>query len=491
MTDLSHLTKRFNNTYVKHLPEVLTGIKPTQFNQAKWLVTSPEVADLLEIDKPTLGSESLLSWLSGNLALEGAQPIAQKYTGHQFGHYNPDLGDGRGILLGELETKSSRWDIHVKGAGKTPYSRFGDGRAVLRSCIREFLASEALHHLGIPTSRALGIHTTSEPVQRETIEQGAVLVRVAESHIRFGHFEYAFHQSDTDLLKRLVHYVYDQVLPLDHQNNLSVEEKAYLVLQYAVTSTASMIAKWQALGFCHGVMNTDNMSILGITFDFGPYGFLDEYNPGHICNHSDHSGRYAYDEQPSIGLWNLNVLAHSLSPLIERQDLEVLLKKYEPTLLAEYSQLMRSKLGLATKRQDDRLLLSELLALMQMDKSDYTNTWRLLSKFQLDAPDSHFVDHFINREMATSWLVKYKKRAVLDDNNNAERQALMLGSNPKYILRNYLAQEAIEAAEQGDISKVETLFEVLKKPYEEQQQFQGYAKPPPDWSKGLSISCSS
>lgn len=491
MTDLSHLTKRFNNTYVKYLPEVLSAIRPSQFAKAKWLVTSPEVAELLELDQSLLESESLLNWLSGNLELQGAEPIAQKYTGHQFGHYNPELGDGRGILLGELETNSSRWDIHIKGAGQTPYSRFGDGRAVLRSCIREYLASEALHHLGIPTSRALGVYTTNEPIQRETIEPGAVLVRIAQSHIRFGHFEYAFHHKDTELLKRLVSYVYDQVLPIDHQNNLSVEEKAYLVLQYAVTTTATMVAKWQAFGFCHGVMNTDNMSILGITFDFGPYGFLDEYSPSHICNHSDHSGRYAYDEQPGIALWNLNVLAHSLSPLIARSDLEVLLKKYEPSLLAEYSGLMRCKLGLATKRQDDRLLLSELLALMQMDKSDHTNTWRLLSNIELGKNDSRFIDNFIHRDMAETWLAKYSKRVVIDDNTKEQRRELMLSSNPKYILRNYLAQEAIEAAEQGDSSKVESLFNVLKKPYDEQTEYDNYAKAPPDWSKDLSISCSS
>lgn len=491
MTELKSLTQRFNNTYANTLGDVASAITPTAFNKAKWLITSQEVADLLEIDDALLASPELLDWLAGKTELAGAEPLAQKYTGHQFGHYNPELGDGRGILLAELEAKSGRWDIHVKGAGQTPYSRFGDGRAVLRSSIREFLASEALHHLGIPTSRALGVYTTSESVQRETIEQGAVLVRIANSHIRFGHFEYAFYQKDQALLERLVEYVYKDVLPLDHQNPCSIKDKAYEILRYAVSSTASMVAKWQAFGFCHGVMNTDNMSILGITFDFGPYGFLDEYNPGHICNHSDHSGRYAFDEQPGIALWNLNALAHALSPLLERDELAGALQKYEPTLLAEYSDLMRRKLGLSSKQENDRLLLSELLSIMQMDKSDYTNTWRLLSSIKLGSEDSRFIDHFINRDLASVWLEKYKKRVLLDKNSEQQRSALMKASNPKYILRNYLAQEAIEAAEQGDPSKLETLFEVLKKPFDEQVEYERYAKLPPDWSKDLSISCSS
>lgn len=491
MTKLNSLKNRFNNTYASQLADIASPVTPTRFAKAQWLIQSLDTAQLLDIEEALLKSDELLSWLAGNAKLDGAEPVAQKYTGHQFGHYNPELGDGRGLLLAEIEANSGRWDIHVKGAGQTPYSRFGDGRAVTRSCIREFLASEALHYLGIPTSRALGVYTTSESVQRETIEQGAVLVRIAQSHIRFGHFEYAFHQQDRALLERMVNYVHQDVLPLDHRNALSVEEKAYEILQYAVSATATMVAKWQAFGFCHGVMNTDNMSILGMTFDFGPYGFLDEYNPGHICNHSDHSGRYAFDEQPGIALWNLNVLAHSLSELVKRDDLATLLQKYEPKLLGDYSDLMRQKLGFSSKQENDRLLLSELLALMQMDELDHTNTWRLLSNIELGKNDATFRDHFINRDMADKWLDKYKKRALLDKNSETDRLALMKKSNPKYILRNYLAQEAIQAAEQGDTSKLDTLFKVLKTPFDEQPDFESYAKPPPDWSKSLSISCSS
>lgn len=494
MKPLYNAPPRFNNTYAKHLADCASVITPTEFSCAKWLTWSADVAKLLDFDMSGQRANDWLAWFSGQRQMPGAKPLAQKYTGHQFGHYNPQLGDGRGLLLGEIEATTGRWDIHIKGAGQTPYSRFGDGRAVVRSCIREYLASEALHYLGIPTSRALGIFSTGEAVQRESIEQGAALVRVAPSHIRFGHFEFAVNQADDGLLTRLVHYVYDQVLrtnnSADH-NKLNAQDKAYFILQQAVVSTAVMVAQWQAVGFCHGVMNTDNMSILGLTFDYGPYGFLDQYKPKHICNHSDHSGRYAFDEQPGVALWNLNVLAHALSPLIAREDLETLLKKYEPRLLAEYSELMRKKLGFATKQQNDRVLLAELLALMQTSQSDYTNTWRLLSELQLGPQDQDFIDHFIERDKAQQWLAKYRKRMLLDSNDEAQRQSLMQSVNAKYILRNHLAQEAIEAAEQGDVSKVETLFEVLQQPYKAQPQFNDYAKGPPDWAKSLSISCSS
>lgn len=493
MSDIFTLPFTFNNTYAEKLAEMSAFQQPQAYAKAKWLIQSPEVANLLDLSDQAMDSSSLLDWFAGNAQHSDAAPLAQKYTGHQFGHYNPELGDGRGILLGEVESTSGRWDIHIKGAGTTPFSRFGDGRAVLRSCIREFLGSEALYHLGIPTSRALGVYTTGEQVQRETFEQGAALIRVAPSHIRFGHFEYAYYQQDTNLLVKLVDYTFKDVLalPYDADAPFDDKQKAFQVLQFAVTSTAQMVAKWQALGFCHGVMNTDNMSILGITFDYGPFGFLDDYNPKHICNHSDHSGRYAFDEQPGVAMWNLNVLAHALSPLLSRAELETALKQYEPCLLAEYSELMRGKLGLVKPHENDRLLLGELLALMQQDKSDYTNTWRLLSDIEFGANEQAFIDNFITREKAQAWLEKYKTRVFSDPQSDAARRMKMKQNNPKYILRNYLAQQAIEAAEQGDTQELKTLFEVLKSPYAEQTKHQRFAKLPPDWSRDLSISCSS
>lgn len=482
---------KFLNTYANELSDLGSFITPIKLPDPKWLVTSNEVADLLSISTEQLNSPEFLAGLSGHSLFDGANPVAQKYTGHQFGHYNPELGDGRGILLGEISSDSGRWDLHVKGAGQTPYSRFGDGRAVVRSCVREFLASEALYHLGIPTSRALGVYTTSESVQRETLEQGAVLIRISQSHLRFGHFEYAFYQNDTELLSRLVEYSCNYVLPGSELNMVSLTEKAQALFSFAVKSTAEMVAKWQAFGFCHGVMNTDNMSILGMTFDFGPFGFLDHYEPTHICNHSDHSGRYAYDEQPGVALWNLNALGHALSPLLSTSQIEQELIKYEPLLLSTYSSLMRKKFGFTTEQQQDRQILGEFLALMQRDKSDYTNTWRLLSNLQVEVNEQSFIDHFISRDIAAAWLNKYKGRLELEQSDELSRMSLMKANNPKYILRNYLAQEAIKAVEEGDNSKLDELFQVLKKPFDEQNEYRDYAKLPPDWSKQLAISCSS
>jgi len=498
MTQKMNSELQFNNTYLEQFPDLGSLVKPTPLANPEWVHISEETCDLLQVSKQRAASTEFLNWFAGSYEAKGSRPFAQKYTGHQFGQYNPDLGDGRGLLLGEIETDNGRFDLHVKGAGQTPYSRFGDGRAVLRSSIREYLASEALFHLGIPTSRALGVFKSSEQVQRETLEQGAALIRVCESHVRFGHFEYAFYQNDETLTRRLVDYTVRQVLPQDApeiqklNKQSGAPEQAYAMFKFVIRTTAEMVAKWQAFGFCHGVMNTDNMSILGITFDYGPYGFLDEYNPKHICNHSDYGGRYAFDEQPGIALWNLNALGYALSLLLSKEQITELLRQFEPILLSRYSELMRQKLGLKTKRSDDRILLAELLELMAADKRDYTNTFRLLSNFEsMDKNGDGIIDHFINRTAAKNWLNKYQRRLSLETVTTDARQTKMKRVNPKFILRNYLAQQAIEAAERGDNSELDQLMTILKRPFAEQTEFDDYAKQPPDWSKELTVSCSS
>lgn len=488
------LNLNLKHTYADNVGELASFIIPTKLPNPEWVITSTEVAELLELPESVFSNSEYLNWFSGNSSLSNAKPLAQKYTGHQFGHYNPDLGDGRGLLLGELQTSTNRWDLHIKGAGQTPYSRSGDGRAVLRSSIREFLASEALFHLGIPTSRALGVFKTSEAIQRETVEQGAVLIRICRSHIRFGHFEYAFYQNNIELLTKLVAHTYNDVLQLTDGDqadpNLSIEDKTLAMYKAVIKSTAELVAKWQAFGFCHGVMNTDNMSILGITFDFGPYGFLDEFDSKHICNHSDYSGRYAFDEQPGVALWNLNALGHALSLLLTKEQLAECLSQFEPILVKAYSELMRQKLGLSQNDKGDQVLLGGWLALLQNDKRDYTNSWRLLSNYDGSNDDS-IIDHFINREAASKWLEKYKRRLLIEKDDSQTRLQKMKAVNPKYILRNYLAQQAIQAVETGDNAELETLFEILKQPFGEQPEFEKYAQTPPDWSKDLSISCSS
>ena len=507
----SDLQLVFDNTFQAQLPEMSASIKPHTFPAPKWLIKSKDVdQDLsnstIKSVKPyqSLLSQDALNWFSGQTQVQGAQPIAQKYTGHQFGQYNPQLGDGRGVLLGEILTDNGRIDLHVKGAGQTPFSRFGDGKAVIRSSVREFLASETLHYLGIPTSRALGVFTTGESVQRETIEPGAALIRVCPSHLRFGHFEYAYHTGDVDLQERLVKYCLYQVLPQSHPDLMqlsewkespepvSITEETQLMFRFVIRRTAEMVAKWQAFGFCHGVMNTDNMSVLGITFDYGPFGFSDEYNPKHICNHSDDTGRYAFDEQPSVALWNLNVLGHALSSLLPENVIREELQKYEPHLLGTYTNLMRDKLGLKKHKTEDRAILGELLAIMQVNKADYTIVWRTLSEtLDLKQNGQRFVDLFLNREQAQTWLNKYHQRLQFESTSSQQRTQSMCSVNPKYILRTHLAQVAIEDAEKGDLNKLNELYEVLQKPFEEQRQFEEYAKHPPAWASSINISCSS
>lgn len=503
----SPINLQFNNTYAQSLPEISAPIEPAQFPLAKWLITSSDVDELLhnqKINSSSLISAQALKWFAGIEAHTDAQPIAQKYTGHQFGQYNPQLGDGRGVLLGEIESDKGRFDLHVKGAGQTPFSRFGDGRAVVRSSIREFLGSEALHYLGIPTSRALGVFTTGESVQREIVEPGAALIRVCPSHLRFGHFEYAYHQGDTDLQEQLVKYCLYKVLPQHHSDlaplqewktsdtPVSLAQEAQLMFRFIIRRTAEMVAKWQAFGFCHGVMNTDNMSVLGITFDYGPFGFLDKYDPKHICNHSDHSGRYAFDEQPGVALWNLNVLGHALSNVMPEAAIREELEKYESLLLTTYSELMRAKLGLTKHKTEDRALLGELLAIMQVNQADYTIVWRTLSEItDFEQHHQRFINLFLNREQAATWLKKYRARLNFEPQNQAERSAAMCQVNPKYILRNYLAQQAIEESEKGQVDKLNELYQVLKSPFAEQPEFTAYAKHPPSWADDLNISCSS
>ena len=448
----------------------------TPFDNPKLIHFNEELAELLGFPKD-LDAEDLVPYVNGNKAFKHSAPLSMAYAGHQFGSWVPQLGDGRGILLGQIQTKDGLMDLHIKGAGKTPYSRFGDGRAVLRSTIREYLCGEAMHHLGIPSSRSLIMIGSDEPVFRETTEFGAMMVRVAKTHIRFGHFEYFMHNKKSEFIPILLDHVIESYFP-----DLKESKDGYTDLfEKIVSSTASLIAKWQAFGFAHGVMNTDNMSILGETFDFGPFGFLDEYNPGFICNHSDHSGRYAFNNQPSIGLWNCHALAAALKDHIEIERTKEIINSYEKIFYDELTRLFRRKLGLFKEEKDDLKLTEELLTWMKDHKKDYTNTFRNL----IDNNQS-FKD-----QKGMLWLKKYQERLDLEEVNEKERIALMNSSNPKYILRNYLAQEAIQAAELGDFSSLNLLVEVLKDPYVEKNEFSEFSKVPPEWGKKLEISCSS
>ncbi|MCE0492894.1 protein adenylyltransferase SelO [Vibrio salinus] len=465
------------------------SVKPL-LNQ-NWIVWNRSLARTLRF--PEQPDHVLLEKLTGITAKENFSPLAMKYAGHQFGFYNPDLGDGRGLLLTEIEDIAGDiWDLHLKGAGTTPYSRMGDGRAVLRSTIREYLCSEALHFLGIPTTRSLGMIGSDTTVYRETAETGAFLLRIAKTHVRFGHFEHLFYTQKYDDLRLLTDKVMNWYFPqCQHQEN------PYLnMFGEVIRRTASMIAFWQAYGFCHGVMNTDNMSIVGETFDFGPYAFMDEYHSGFICNHSDYEGRYAFNRQPQIALWNLTALAHALSPLIDSGELEESLASYEHILNEKYSQLMRRKFGLMMSMKGDSGLFQHALELLESNRVDYCVFFRTLSSLDCQ-PIDKVIDLFVDRISAEQWIKRYILRCEQEVDSNgfvvsAELRCQQMRSvNPKYILRNYLAQQAIQAAEQGDYTEIHNLLKVLSHPYDEQPEFEDYAKLPPEWGKHLEISCSS
>ena len=437
-------TLPFRNTFAALPTAFYSRVTPTPFESEAHLIHfNTAAAELLGLDPAVQHDPRFLAAFSGQQPLPGMDPIAMLYAGHQFGHYVPQLGDGRAIILGELTNpRGEKWELQLKGCGQTPYSRQGDGRAVLRSSIREYLAGEAIHGLGIPTTRALCLIGGRDEVYREQIETGAMITRIAPSHVRFGSFEVFYYREQYDHIRTLADYVIDQ-----HYPELADQPDRYLqFLNEVVERTANLMAQWQAVGFAHGVMNSDNMSILGLTLDYGPYGFLEAYNPGFICNHSDHSGRYAFDQQPQIGLFNLSCLAQALLPLIEVEDAKAALSAYWSDFTAPYHQTMARKIGFEQADEPAIKLLESLLAQMQQSRTDYTRLFRALGDVQRDGENTPAAlrDLFVDREAFDGWLADYRARLRTHAKPDAERRAVMMATNPKYILRNYLAQAAIE-----------------------------------------------
>ena len=473
-------------------PRFGTDLPAQPLSSPHWVAHSPALARSLGL-VDWLASDEALAVLSGSRVAVGTQPHASVYSGHQFGVWAGQLGDGRALMLGEIDTPVGPMEVQLKGSGLTPYSRMGDGRAVLRSSIREFLGSEAMHGLGIPTTRALAVIGSPLPVRRETMETAAVVTRVASSFLRFGHFEHFAHTaSDAEALRRLLGATLARYFP---ELQGEAEPVAALLTTVALR-TARVMAQWQAVGFCHGVMNTDNMSLLGLTIDYGPFGFLDGFDPGHICNHSDHQGRYAYARQPGVAFWNLHALAQALLPAVDglpEAASELLLAALEP-YKAEYARSMlaalRAKLGLATEHEDDQVLADDLLRLMAADHADFTITFRRLA-----GPDAATRDVFVNREAFDAWALRYRARLALeasDDTNDGTARAVRMNRvNPKFVLRNHLAQTAIERAQQGDFSEVQRLLQVLERPFDEQPEHTAYADHPPAWAQQIEVSCSS
>ena len=483
-------TLQFENSYAR-LPDVFYAkVPPTPLKNPFLVSFNADAAALLDLDPNEAKRPEFAGCFAGHYLLPGSEPIAMAYAGHQFGAYVSRLGDGRALLLGEVRnSRGEKWDLHLKGAGPTPFSRDDDGRAVLRSCIREYLCSEAMHGLGIPTTRALCVVGSEEEVLREQVETGATLLRLAPSHIRFGHFEFFHWRRQFDHITALADYVLAQHFP----HLISVADAYARFYHEVAIGTARLIAKWQAVGFAHGVMNTDNMSIVGLTLDYGPFGFLDEYHPGFICNHSDHHGRYAFQNQPDIGYFNLRCLAHALTHLITDDAIAAALDDYEKTLAHHHAELMRAKLGLVETRPEDETLVHDLLELMRASCADYTNTFRALCDFKQarHEPNEHLRDVFVDRQAFDRWAEQYRERLYAEASQDRERSAQMRQVNPKYILRNYLAHTAIQTAAAKDFSEIERLRRLLSDPFAEHPDMERYAAPPPDWGKQLMVSCSS
>ena len=486
MPSLSELV--FDNRFARLGDAFSTQVMPEPIAEPRLVIASPAAMALLDLDPSEADSPVFAQLFAGHKLWSTAEPRAMVYSGHQFGQYNPRLGDGRGLLLGEVvNQRGEYWDLHLKGAGETPYSRMGDGRAVLRSSIREFLASEYLHALGIPTSRALCVTGSSTPVWRERQETAAMLLRLAPSHVRFGHFEYFYYTQQHERLRELGEHVLACHFPASRD-----EAQPYAAFfRQVVERNAELIAHWQAYGFCHGVMNSDNMSILGITFDFGPYAFLDDFDAQHICNHSDDSGRYRFSNQVPIAHWNLGALAQALTPLVPVETLRETLALFLPLYQAHYLDLMRRRLGLTQAGERDEALVERLLQLMQGSAIDYSRFFRRLGETAADDSVRALREDFIDLAGFDAWAAEYVARVNAEGGSQTERQARMHAVNPKYLLRNYLAQEAISAAEQGDYGPVRELHAVLSRPFDEQPGFERYAQRPPEWGKHLEISCSS
>lgn len=486
-----HLLKKLDNSLPIHfdnsyanLPEAFYALaEPAPAPAPSLLAANEALADELGIDFAWLKSDAGLAMLSGTKLPEGSKAIAAAYAGHQFGNFVPQLGDGRAALLGEvIDIKGNRRDIQLKGSGRTAFSRGGDGKAAIGPVLREYIVSEAMHKLGIPTTRALAAVLTGEEVMRDTSLPGAILTRIASSHIRVGTFQFFFARDDKASLKLLADYVIDR-----HYPKCKEAANPYAaLLQAVIAKQADLIAQWMMVGFIHGVMNTDNMSISGETIDYGPCAFMDIFDPKTVYSAIDQTGRYAYANQPAIGQWNLSVLAQSLLPLLDDDEAKAVehakaaLDTYASEFQNSYERGIRAKLGLEIEDQGDMALWQDLMKHLAGQEVDFTQFFRTLSKTNSgDDADNGELQALMNGpSMFGMWLLAWRDRLKKEPRNDAQRQAAMHAVNPAYIPRNHLVEEALNEAEKGNLAFANKLMEVLASPYEERQGFERYLLPP-------------
>jgi uncharacterized protein YdiU (UPF0061 family) len=457
-------------------------VEPAPLMKPYVIATSQDAAQLLGIDEELSLDDELLKIVNGETKLKGSKTFAMCYAGHQFGYFVQRLGDGRAINLGKVNGQN----LQLKGAGTTLYSRQGDGRAVLRSSIREFLISEAMYGLGIETSRALAVIGSDTDVARERWEKGAIVLRLSPTWVRFGTFEYFSAANEHEKLQQLADYVIDESFP-----ELKNEENKYLKMyEMVVQKTAKTVAKWQAYGFNHGVMNTDNMSIDGRTIDYGPFAFLDDYNPYYICNRSDTQGRYSFKSQPGIANWNLELLAHALAPIVDLEEaLEILEDTFGEVYETEYTKLMYQRMGLFISDEKDLLLLKLMLKSLEDAVCDYNLFFRKLSRYRGNR--SEILDMAVYRDSLEKWLESYELRLQKESLSSEERVAKMLRVNPKYILKNHILQEAIGKADEHDFTMIQDLLKVALAPFDEHPELEYLNKPTPIHAKNIKLSCSS
>ena len=456
--------------YLVLSPHFYEKVDPTPLDKPFVISTSQSAAELLSIDEDLALDDALLDIINGKTKLEGSKTFAMCYAGHQFGEFSGRLGDGRVINLGKVNGQN----LQLKGAGLTPYSRLGDGKAVLRSSIREYLMSEAMYGLGIETTRALALIGSDTDVRREKMEKGAIVLRLSPTWVRFGTFEYFYTTGEHDKIKELADYVIEESFPY-LKNSVDLYLNMYTEI---VKNTAITIAKWQSVGFCHGVMNTDNMSIDGRTIDYGPFAFLDAYDPSFVCNKTDTQGMYSFRSQPEAARWNLDILARVLSPILDHDDSEdVLTDTFWSTFTSVYSHILYKKMGLHTKQKEDKELLESLKRALGSTAIDYTLFFRKLSHFNTDK--SNILDACVKREALDTWLDKYSIRLEKETQSIEERHEQMLAVNPKYVLKNHTLQEAIDKAEKDDFSMLNELLTVALTPFDEHEQLEHLFKPTP------------